>query len=72
MAEKKTLISMLADNNISFDFIQNEKGLKAFEDDFVSIDADNADEYAKTGNFSGVNIYNFTPDVTRRFLLRRR
>lgn len=67
MAKKKSLISMLADNNISFDFIQNEKGLKAYEDDFVSIDADNADEYAKTGNFSGVNIYNFTPDEIPNF-----
>jgi hypothetical protein len=67
MAKKKTLISMLADNNIGFDFIQNDKGLKAYEDDFVSIDADNADEYAKTGNFSGVNIYNFTPDEIPNF-----
>jgi hypothetical protein len=32
MAKKKTLISLLADNNIGFDFIQNEKGLKAYED----------------------------------------
>jgi hypothetical protein len=67
MAKKKTLISLLADNNIGFDFIQNEKGLKAYEDDFVSIDADNADEYAKTGNFSGVNIYSFTPDEIPNF-----
>ena len=67
MAKKKTLISLLADNNIGFDFIQNEKGLKAYEEDFVSIDADNADDYAKTGNFSGVNIYNFTPDEIPNF-----
>jgi hypothetical protein len=67
MAKKKSLISMLADNNISFDFIQNEKGLKAYEDDFVSIDADNADEYAKTGNFSGLSIYSFTPDEIPNF-----
>jgi hypothetical protein len=26
MAKKKSLISMLADNNISFDFIQNDQG----------------------------------------------
>jgi hypothetical protein len=32
MAKKKSLINMLACNNISFDFIENEKGLPGFED----------------------------------------
>lgn len=67
MAKKKTLISMLADNFISFDFIENEKGKKAYEEEFVSIDADNAEEYAKTGNFSGVNIYGFMPESIPNF-----
>jgi len=62
MAKKKTLITMLADNCISFDLIENEKGKKVYETEFLSFEADNTDEYAKTGNFSGVNIYGFMPD----------
>ena len=67
MAKGKSLIQNLADNNISFDFITNEKGNKAYENEFISIDPENADEYAKTGNFSGVTIYNFTPDEIPNF-----
>ena len=58
---------MLTDNKISYDFIENEKGKKAYEAEILSIDADNADEYANTGNFSGVNNYNFTPDEIPNF-----
>ena len=67
MAKKKKIIQMLADNNISFDFIENEKGKKAYEEEVLDINADNADDYAKTGNFSGVRIYNFTPDEIPNF-----
>ena len=67
MAKGKSLIQNLADNNISFDFITNEKGNNAYENEFISIDSENADEYAKTGNFSGVTIYNFTPDEIPNF-----
>jgi len=67
MAKGKSLIQNLTDNNISFEFIKNEKGNKAYENEFISIDSENADEYAKTGNFSGVIIYNFTPDEIPNF-----
>jgi hypothetical protein len=67
MAKKKTLITMLSDNKIHFDFIENEKGQKTYINEFLSIDADNADEYAKTGNFSGIRIHYFTPDQISNF-----
>ena len=67
MAKGKSLIQNLADNNISFDFVTNEKGDKAYENEFISIDSENADEYAKTGNFSGVKIYDFTPEEIPNF-----
>lgn len=67
MAKIKSLIQNLVDNNISFDFIENEKGNKAYENEVISIDSENADEYAKTGNFSGVTIYNFTPEEIPNF-----
>lgn len=67
MAKKKTLITMLADNGISFDLIENEKGNEVYATEFLSFEADNTDKYAKTGNFSGVNIYGFIPDSIPNF-----
>lgn len=67
MAKKKTLVTLLVDNSISFDLIENEKGNKAYEEEILSFDADNTDEYAKTGNFSGVRVYNFTPSEIPNF-----
>jgi len=56
--EKKVgLISTLKTYDaISFDQVQNAKGVEKYKDDFISIDIDNIVDEAKTGFYKGVSI----------------